>query len=554
MSWSGFLALLAVAGALLTGAATAGADPGPDAASTGDKPAASAEQATPPAQPAPSADSTDSSGADETRPSGSDATQADDTTDESPLPEQPEPDDAPAVETTPTPSRTDKSGVTEKMPATTGRQSAVESASEIDAEPEVAQRESVTVAEPAGDVPATVEPNAAAVAEVPAAATTTHDVSPRTADTEMARMAAPRRATILDAIGSVVLNVVMAFIQFFVGPPVLPPDANVTVRTSTLRIPVAGGRTVTADWYFPDGADPPTRLIYLQHGFGAVGAMYSYTAAALAEQTHSIVVAPTVTSNFLVADGAWLGGTPMQQAVADLFAGDRDALTASASAAAGHEVVLPTRFTLVGHSAGGSLVMGAAADMIDGGALADLTGVVLLDAVDLNETVSSALSKLTGASYRPVLNISSERYVWNMFGRVGDELEAARPGQFNGVMLRGGRHIDALYGGNPVIQFAEYVVAGFSQPQNVEAVRTIAAGWINDLFAGTRTGYYPTPHEAVDVPTSRGAATAVALPFSSDDHIQATPWDAVAEVILDGILGIALYDVPPRVCAVGGQV
>jgi acetyl esterase/lipase len=164
----------------------------------------------------------------------------------------------------------------------------------------------------------------------------------------------------------------------------------------------------------------------------------------------------------------------MQQAVADLFAGNRDALTASASAAAGHDVVLPTRFALVGHSAGGSLVMGAAAEMTENGALADLTGIVLLDSVDMNGTVPHALSTLTGANYRPVMDISSERYVWNMFGTVGDELEDARPGQFNGVMLTGGRHIDGLYGGNPVIQAAEYLIAGVSAPKNVAAVQTAA--------------------------------------------------------------------------------
>lgn len=244
---------------------------------------------------------------------------------------------------------------------------------------------------------------------------------------------------------------------------------------------------MTADWYFPDTDEPPARLIYLQHGFGAVGSMYSHTAAALAQRTHSVVVAPTITSNFLASDGAWLAGTPMQQAVADLFAGNRDALTASASAAAGHDVVLPTRFALVGHSAGGSLVMGAAAEMTENGAIADLTGIVLLDSVDMNGTVPHALSILTGANYRPVMDISSERYVWNMFGAVGDELEDARPGQFNGVMLTGGRHIDGLYGGNPpVIQAAEYLIAGVSAPENVAAVQTVATGWINDLFAGTR--------------------------------------------------------------------
>ena len=401
------------------------------------------------------------------------------------------------------------------------------------------QKAAAKVASAAASTP----PALAAAATHPA----TTAVTAGPADAAAAKVAVPRRATLMDKVGSAVLNVVMGLIQLFAGAPVLPPDAHVMVRTSTLRIPVAGGRTVTADWYFPDTDEPPTRLIYLQHGFGAVGSMYSYTAAALAEQTRSIVVAPTITSNFLAADGAWLAGTPMQQAVADLFAGDRTALTASASAAAGRDVTLPSQFVLAGHSAGGSLVMGAAADMVNNGALADLAGVVLLDSVDMNGTVPVALSKLSGANYRPVMDISSERYVWNMYGAVGDELQAARPGDFNGVMLNGGRHIDALKGGNNVIQFAEYLVAGFSAPQNVDVVKTLAVGWINDLFAGTHTGYYPSPRESIEIPTAAGTATAVALPFTSSKRIQATPWDAVAKVILDYIVRTALYEPTPGV-------
>lgn len=160
-------------------------------------------------------------------------------------------------------------------------------------------------------------------------------MSARSAVAVAEQAAAPRAPTLIGFVGSIVLNVVMGLIHTFDGAPVLPAGSNVTVRTSSLTIPVAGGRTVEADWYFPDDGEPPTRLIYLQHGLGASAPMYSYTAATLAEQIHSIVVAPSLTSNFFDSDGAWLGGTPMQVAVADLFVGDREALTESASAAAG---------------------------------------------------------------------------------------------------------------------------------------------------------------------------------------------------------------------------
>jgi hypothetical protein len=346
------------------------------------------------------------------------------------------------------------------------------------------------------------------------------------------RATAPRAPTLVDLVGSIVLNVVMGLIHTFDGAPVLPAGSNVTVRTSSLSIPVARGRTVEADWYFPNEGETPTRLIYFQHGLGASGPMYSYTAATLAEQTNSVVVAPSLTSNFFDADGAWLGGDPMHQAVADLFVGDREALTESASAAAGYEVTLPTRFVLAGHSLGGSLVMGAAGDMVCNGAIADLAGVLLLDSVDVNNTVPTALQKLTGVNYRPVYDISSERYVWNMYGKVGDELEAARPGQFNGVMLVGGRHIDALQGGNPFLQLSQYLVAGFSQPQNVEAVKTLAVGWVNDMFAGTHDGIYGAPQQSIQIDTSAGTATAVVLPFTSTQRVQATPFDGLLNVVL----------------------
>lgn len=353
----------------------------------------------------------------------------------------------------------------------------------------------------------------------------------------------PQRSSVplVNIVGSLVFNVVGAALQVFSGPPVLPPGSNVTVRTSTLDMPGID-KTVRADWYFPEDPDSATGVIYLQHGFMATGPMYSYTAAYLAESTNSIVVAPTLSSNLFDAGAEWIGGEPMQQSVADLFADDRPELTASASAAAGHPVTLPSKFVLVGHSLGGMLVTGAAGRMVDNGAVDDLAGVVLLDGVDTNHDMPDALGKLTGANYRPVLLISSERYVWSLGGVAGDELQAARPGMFNGVMLVGGRHIDGLQGANPILQFAEYFIAGFSQPQNIDAVKTISAGWINDMYNGTDTGVYGAPQESIEIPTSSGTATAVVLPFTSTDWVQAMPWDGLSKVILDVLFQYAVYE------------
>ena len=377
-------------------------------------------------------------------------------------------------------------------------------------------------------------------AVVKAAAVAATSVGATTADTTTAAVKTAR-PSLINVIGSFVFNVIGGAMLAFAGPPVLPRGSTVTVKVSSLTMPDTGQK-VQANWYFPEHADSATRMIYFQHGFMAVAPMYSYTLAALAQSTNSIVVAPTLSSNAFHPKAQWLGGSADQQAVADLFAGNRSALTESASAAAGHQVTLPTKFVLVGHSLGGALVSGAAGRMVDNGAIANLQGVVLMDSVDLNNAVPTVLGKLTGANYRPIYDISSEPYVWNRDGLVGRELEAARPGQFNGVMLVGGRHIDALQGANPVLQFAEYVVAGFSRSPNIEAEKTLAIGWINDMFAGTGAGIYGAPGQTITIDTKAGPATAVALPFASTQPVQATPWDGIAQLILNGVMQFAVFE------------
>ena len=320
----------------------------------------------------------------------------------------------------------------------------------------------------------------------------------------------PTLATVFDAVETTVNAVFNTAMRIIEGPPVLPPGSTVTVATSTLQLPCSSSAcTVPADWYFP--ADPnPKGIIYFQHGALANSAMYSYTAASLAEQTDSIVVAPTINS-FYTTDGYWLGGASMQQVVADLFVGDRAALTDSAAAAAGHPVTLPQQVVLVGHSEGGGLVVGAAGDMADNGSINRLAGVIMLDGATVDRTlISTAAAKIPNDI--PILLIASPPSFWNQLGATANDLVAARPGQFDGVQLVGGSHTDSTQGGNPLIQIIEDYVAGFPQPQNVNAVKTLASGWISDMLNGTHTGIYGTPGQTIQIPTSAGTATANALP------------------------------------------
>jgi len=346
-----------------------------------------------------------------------------------------------------------------------------------------------------------------------------------------------RPATLLNVLGSLILNALGGLVHLIDGPPMLPANSTVTVRTSSLNLPIGAGRSVQADWYFPEDVDESTRLVYLQHGFLASGPMYSFTAARIAEQTHSIVVAPSLSSNFFAPDAAWVGGSTLHRAVAQLFEGNREALTQSASEAAGYAITLPQRFALVGHSAGGTLVTSVAGHLADSGAIDDLVGVVLLDGVEPagSHFVSDALAKLRGENDVPIRLISSERYFWSRGGDVADKLALARPDRFNGVGLTGGLHIDYAESGNPIIQFAEYLVAGFSQPRNVAAAGAISVGWLNDMFANTTSeGIYGAPGEVIPVVTSSGTATATVLPLGQ-------PSRPVWPPLLDSIL-TAIFD------------
>lgn len=325
---------------------------------------------------------------------------------------------------------------------------------------------------------------------------------------------APRKQTLLSVVGTVIFTIYSAAIRVLGGPPLLPWGSTVTVRSSSLRIDCGDGYDVPADWYVPAG-DVPTRLIYLQHGFLASGAFYSYTAARLAEATHSIVVATSVTSNFLACDGCWVGGSPLHKAVAGLFVDGNAALAQSALAAGYAGTLLDgvQKVALVGHSAGGGLAAGAAGYMTQNGAFDRLAGVVLLDGVGFGDVTPAALAKLP--TDFPIYNLAGRSYYWNLSGTSNTSLEQWRPGRFNGVQLVGGSHSDTMLGGNPLIQAALNIVTGWSKVANVKAAEKISAGWLNDMFAGappSESGFYGAPGDTLTVATSRGTATAIVLP------------------------------------------
>lgn len=327
-------------------------------------------------------------------------------------------------------------------------------------------------------------------------------------------------------VGSVALTALQAVEALASGPPVLPPGSTVTVRDSWITL--STGQRVAANWYYPrveEGAEPPSQMILLSHGFLALGPMYSYTAANLAESTGSIVVTPTLPSNMFAGDSYWLGGTGMAAVIANLFLGDRAALTRSALDA-GYATQygldpatakLPQKFGLSGHSLGGNLVVAAAGFLAENGAAKDLVGVVTLDGVPTGSTMTDALLKLDAYEaltdhYIPIREIGAEPNLYNSLSNVKEVLTASRPDRYNGVVLTGGVHMDSMRGGNPLIQFSAYIAAGFPQPQNPPAVDALAAQWFEEWFAGyTDIGDEFVPGSTIDVLTPEGTAHAVVI-------------------------------------------
>nr|WP_090279221.1 hypothetical protein [Mycolicibacterium komanii]CRL75041.1 Lipocalin family protein [Mycolicibacterium komanii] len=329
---------------------------------------------------------------------------------------------------------------------------------------------------------------------------------------------APQLPTLIRVIGTIVFDLYALATRILGGPPILPANSTVTVRSSTLRIDCAcaegEGKEVPADWYIPKTAEdaPPERLIYLQHGFLASGPWYSHTAAALAERTNSIVVAPTITSNFFALDGCWLGGAPMHEAMAGLFSDGNTALEDSARAA-GYDGRIPDRVVLMGHSLGGGAVSGMAGHMAEDARVDRLAGVVLLDGVALGDPARMTESLKKVPLDIPIYQLAAPVYMWNNFGAGLDALAAARPTGFIGVTLVNGSHVDSMRGGNPLIQFAQELVAGFTRPENAAAAQMLMVGWVNDMFDPTsHQGVYLERGEQYSFDTPAGKATVVALP------------------------------------------
>ncbi|WP_245906371.1 lipocalin family protein [Mycolicibacterium palauense] len=344
-----------------------------------------------------------------------------------------------------------------------------------------------------------------------------------------------------------------------VGAPLesAPADTVTGVKTSHAKLTIPVGTrdlTTRADWYFPtqaDGSVAATGVIWLQHGFLGTKFLYTALAETLAQQTNSIVVAANLPSfPALRCGGCWINGPGTQQAVAELFLGDRATLTSSATAA-GLQGMLPEDFVLSGHSAGGGFATAVGGyyedDPTNDGSL---RGVVMFDGFSFPGVVPNALQSLDDP-YIPVYQIAAPPQLWNLNGAITKELVAARPDTFVGVTLAHGSHVDSLLGGNPLVDFFAQLVTRFSPPGNTAAVHTLATGWINDLYQGLGpadgNGIYGDPDQYIVMGDT--AAVVLAPPPVVDVNDYLGTWYEVGSVKQFFSLGLvnttAVYSLNP---------
>ncbi len=396
----------------------------------------------------------------------------------------------------------------------------------------------VVVAEDITDHPADGAPTEVEPADAETVGTATLSV----AAGEPAKQAAATSMSILDVLLSMFWGMMASVVQSAAGPASLPSESTVSLRSSSLQLTDA--LAVPTDWYFPEAGEPgqaPQHLIFLTHGMFTVGAMYSYTAAQLAENTGSIVVVPTMSWNPYAPAGLWIGGPAMESVIASLFDGDRAALNASALAAGYAKLYgldpasaeLPREFVLSGHSAGAALMLGAISDL-DNRTLDDLTGVLLFDTVSSGSTAADALARLAAyehetGRYVPVTEIGAPPNDWNRPSNFHQALATGRPNHFNGVIISGAAHTDSVQSGSPAVQSIISWLVGNASQRAILALQRFADDSVNTWYSGrTEIEYVEDEGSTIVIPTPGGPITATVLGVLGDAVVPGRVDDTIA--------------------------
>ena len=115
-------------------------------------------------------------------------------------------------------------------------------------------------------------------------------------------------------------------------------------------------------------------------------------------------------------------------------------------------------------------------------------------------------------------------------GSHGRPTRCRATGKFDGVQLVGASHIDAVQGGNPLVQLGAYLVGGFFAAANHRRRADAGFRMISDMLDGTYNGIYGWPGQTVQIPTNAGTATEIALPAPTTP---VSPFDELISAVLN---------------------
>lgn len=113
-----------------------------------------------------------------------------------------------------------------------------------------------------------------------------------------------------------------------------------------------------------------------------------------------------------------------------------------------------------------------------------LLGVVMFDGVATNSAAfATAIANLKTLNI-PDYVVAAPPQAWNASGATTSQLVSLYPGQFVGVELVNGSHVDSLLGDKPLVDFLAQLITQFSPDGNTVAVYTLSTGWIDGIYRG----------------------------------------------------------------------
>lgn len=274
------------------------------------------------------------------------------------------------------------------------------------------------------------------------------------------------------------------------------PSAPVTVRQVSSLVSLAGSDHAV-EWRWPEWARPDTQphgVAVMQPGFTRLCRHLDGTLQALAER--GLVT--------LCVEASMAGGHP---ALAEALA---EVLAQGLATPGGRP--MPARVLVGGHSAGAAFAVHLGAALARH-APRRLAGALLLDPV-ATAGFGADLAALSQAGLRPVRVISAQAGPCNAHhgaGRSGDvgahtALRAVRDAAaaagrevFIGVQAGpGSTHLDAEGEDTDLLAWAA-CRQGWPQAAHVQALRTLAAGWADDLLRGIPPSGPPGLPDALDL-------------------------------------------------------